>query len=251
MIYPLVSALAFISEYLDSSLGMGYGTALTPILIIMGFEPLKVIPAVLISQLFTDIAACISHHSLKNVNFKLGTNDFKTALLLGTLGSIGVTIAVITAIKIPKNILTLYIGSLVCAMGCLVIYTIRRPVRFSWNRLIGIGLLASFNKGISGGGYGPLVMGGQLVCGLNVKNAVGITAFSEAITCLVGFFVYLITNKTIDWKLTVFLIVSAILAVPVAAFTVKKAPSDSLKRYIGLLMIVLGVFTIIKITSGS
>jgi len=206
MIYALVSVLAFISEYLDSGLGMGYGTALTPILIIIGFEPLRVIPAVLISQLFTDIAACISHHSLKNVNFRIGTNDLKAALLLGVLSSVGVTIAVITAIKIPKNILTFYIGFLVFIMGCLVIYTIKRPMRFAWGRLLGIGILASFNKGISGGGYGPLVMGGQLVCGLNVKNAVGITAFSEAITCLVGFSVYLITNKAIDWKLTGFLI---------------------------------------------
>ncbi|MFA6357370.1 MAG: sulfite exporter TauE/SafE family protein [Candidatus Omnitrophota bacterium] len=251
MIYPLVSLITFISEYLDSGLGMGYGTALTPILIIMGFEPLKVIPAVLISQLFTDIAACISHHRLENVNFKIGSNDFKAALLLGALGSIGVTIAVITAIKIPKNILTFYIGSLVLVMGLLVIYTIKRKMRFSWSKLIGIGLLASFNKGISGGGYGPLVMGGQLVCGLNVKNAVGITAFSEAITCLVGFCVYLITGRIIDWKLVGFLIISAILAVPVAALTVKKTPSDSLKRYIGLLMIVLGLFTILKIASGS
>jgi uncharacterized protein len=251
MLYPLVSVLAFISEYLDSGLGMGYGTALTPILILIGFDPLKVIPAVLISQLFTDIAACISHHKLKNVDLKIGSNDFKAAALLGALGAIGVTIAVITAIKIPKHILTYYIGSLVFTMGCLVIYTIKRKISFSWSKVIGIGLLASFNKGISGVGYGPLVMGGQLICGLNVKNAVGITAFAEAITCLVGFSVYLITGKAIDWKLVIFLVVSAISAVPVAAFTVKKAPSDALKRYIGLLMIILGLFTILKISSGG
>ncbi|HNW38910.1 MAG TPA: sulfite exporter TauE/SafE family protein [Candidatus Omnitrophota bacterium] len=247
----LVGALAFISEYLDSGLGMGYGTALTPILIIVGFEPLQVIPAVLISQLFTDIAACISHHKLKNVDLKIGSADFKAAALLGALGAAGVTGAVIIAIKIPKHILTIYIGSLVLVMGILVIYTIKKPMHFSWRRLMGIGLLASFNKGISGGGYGPLVMGGQLISGLNVKNAVGITAFAEATTCLVGFIIYLITGKPIDWRLVGLLTACAITAVPVAAFTVKKSPSNSLKRYVGLLMIVLGLFTILKIASGS
>ncbi len=247
----LVGALAFISEYLDSGLGMGYGTALTPLLIIIGFEPLKVIPAVLISQLFTDIAACISHHKLKNVDFKIGSNDFKAALLLGMLGAVGVTIAVVIAVKIPKNILTIYIGSLVLIMGLLVIYTINKPLRFSWQRLLAVGLLASFNKGISGGGYGPLVMGGQLVSGLEVKNAVGITAFAEAITCLVGFIIYLVTGRSIDWKLAGLLIVCAVGAVPVAALTVKKSPSKALKRYVGLLMAVLGLFTILKISSGS
>lgn len=247
----IIGALAFISEYLDSGLGMGYGTALTPMLIIMGFEPLKVIPAVLISQLFTDITACISHHKCKNCDLKIGSADFKAASLLGALGAIGVTCAVIIAVKIPKNILTIYIGTLVFTMGLLVIYTIKKPMHFSWPKLMGIGLLASFNKGISGGGYGPLVMGGQLISGLNVKNAIGITAFAEAITCLVGFIIYLITGKDIDWRLVGLLTVCAVGAVPVAAFTVKKSPSNSLKRYIGLLMIILGLFTILKITSGS
>ena len=38
--------LAFVCEFVDSTLGMGYGTSLTPILLLMGFEPLQVVPAV-------------------------------------------------------------------------------------------------------------------------------------------------------------------------------------------------------------
>ena len=248
---PLVGITAFISEYLDSGLGMGYGTALAPILIIMGFEPLKVVPAILISQLVTDITACIFHHKLKNVDLRVGTDDFKAASVLGGLGSIGVVIAVIVAIKIPKNILTFYIGCLVFAMGVLVLVTVKRPMKFSWPRLMGISLLASFNKGISGGGYGPLVMGGQMLSGIHVKNAVGITAFAEAITCLVGFIIYIISGKALDWGLIWTLILCAVLAVPLAALTVKKAPSDRLKQYVGILMAVLGIFTILKITAGG
>ena len=248
---PLVGVIAFMSEYLDSGLGMGYGTALAPILLIMGYEPLKVVPAILISQLVTDIAACVFHHKLDNVNLRVGTSDFKAASVLGGVGSVGVIIAVITAIKIPKHILSLYIGFLVLAMGAIVLVTIKRPMRFSWPRLMGISLLASFNKGISGGGYGPLVMGGQMLSGIHVKNAVGITAFAEAITCLVGFIIYLVSGKAIDWKLVAMLIVCATLAVPLAALTVRKAPSDRLKAYVGILMAVLGLFTILKISTGG
>ena len=39
--------LAFVCEFIDSTLGMGYGTSLTPILLLMGLEPLQVVPAVL------------------------------------------------------------------------------------------------------------------------------------------------------------------------------------------------------------
>ena len=248
---PLIGIAAFMSEYLDSGFGMGYGTALAPIMIIMGYEPLKVVPAILMSQFVTDIAACVFHHKLYNVDLRVGTADFKAASVLGGLGSVGVIIAVITAIKIPKHILLYYIGFLIVTMGIFVLITIKRPMRFSWPRLMGISLLASFNKGISGGGYGPLVMGGQILSGIHVKNAVGITAFAEAITCLVGFIIYLVSGKAIDWKLIAMLVVCASLAVPPAALTVRKTPSNRLKAYVGILMVILGLFTLFKINSGN
>ncbi len=248
---PIVAIVAFISEYLDSGLGMGYGTALAPILIIMGYEPLKIVPAILISQLATDIAACVMHHKVKNVNFAPSSKDFKVALLLGLISAVGVTISALIAIRIPKWLLSMYIGILVFSMGILIFVTATRPMKFSWRKIGGISFLASFNKGISGGGYGPLVMGGQMLSGIHVKNAVGITAFSEAITCLVGFMIYLASGRAIDWKLVWVLIASAILAVPVAALTVKNTNSARLKRYVAVLMIILGLFTILKISGGQ
>jgi uncharacterized membrane protein YfcA len=246
-----VGIIAFFSEFLDSGLGMGYGTALAPILIIMGYHPLKVIPAILISQLVTDIAACVFHNNCSNVDFKIGSKDLKIASFLGAVSSIGVIISVIIALKIPKWLLTLYIGCLVLAMGILILATVNRPMKLSWRKIIGISFLASFNKGISGGGYGPLVMGGQILSGINAKNAVGITAFAEAITCLIGFVIYLIVGRAIDWKLVGLLLLSATPAVPLAALTVKNVHSQRLKKYVGVLITVLGVFTLLKISSGS
>jgi len=43
-----------------------------------------------------------------------------------------------------------------------ILITINRNYRFSWKKITVLGLIASFNKGISGGGYGPVVTGGQL-----------------------------------------------------------------------------------------
>ena len=248
--FILVGIIAFISEYLDSGLGMGYGTALAPILIIIGFHPLKVVPAILISQLITDIAACISHHKLHNVNLEIKSKDFRIALILGMISSVGVIMAVAIALKIPKWLLTLYIGLLVLSMGILILVTIKKPMQFSWRKLMAISFLAAFNKGISGGGYGPLVMGGQMLSGVCAKNAVGITAFAEAVTCFVGFMIYLIMGKSIDWKLTGLLVICATGAVPIAAITVKNVNSEKLKRYVGILITILGLFTLLKIGSS-
>ena len=62
--------MAFICEYMDSTLGMGYGTTLTPVLLIMGYEPLQVVPAVLVSELFSGLLAGALHHKEGNVDFK-------------------------------------------------------------------------------------------------------------------------------------------------------------------------------------
>lgn len=246
----LVGIVTFISEYLDSGLGMGYGTVLAPILIIMGYNPLKVVPAILISQLFTDIAACFCHHNNGNVNLKFNSKDFKVALILGLISAVGVIISVVVAVKIPKWLLTFYIGSLVSFMGVLILITHKKPIAFSFRKLCGVSLLAAFNKGISGGGYGPLVMGGQLISGVNAKSSVGITAFAEAITCLVGFVIYIINGKHIDWKLVGMLIGFATLAVPFAAYTVKHVFADKLKIYVGIFITILGLVTIFRI-AGS
>lgn len=247
----LIALVAFVSEYLDSGLGMGYGTALAPILVILGYDPLRVVPAILISQLVTDIAACIFHHNCSNVDFKFNTKDFKIAAILGLISSVGVIVSVILAFKIPKWLLMLYIGLLVTGMGLLILITVKRKMLFSWRKIMGISFLAAFNKGMAGGGYGPLVMGGQILSGVTARNAVGITAFAEAVTCLVGFIAYLIMGKAIDWKLTGLLLISAIPAVPLAAITIKNTHLDKLKKYVGILILMLGLLTLLRISSGS
>jgi len=248
-LFLLIGIVTFVSEYLDSGLGMGYGTVLSSVLIIMGYHPLKVIPAILISQLVTDVAACISHHKLRNVNFEFKSPDLKIAAILGAISSLGVILSVVIALQIPKWLLTLYIGLLVFFMGILIIVTVNKPVRFSWRKILGLSFLAAFNKGISGGGYGPLVMGGQIISGVAPKNAIGITAFAEAVTCSVGFIIYLILGRTIDYKFTGLLIICALGAVPVAALTVKNISSDRIKRYVGVLISLLGILTLLKVTS--
>ena len=62
--------IAFLAEYMDSTLGMGYGTTLTPLLLLLGFEPLQVVPAILLSELLTGLLAGFTHHSVGNVDFR-------------------------------------------------------------------------------------------------------------------------------------------------------------------------------------
>lgn len=263
-----ILALAFVSEYVDSTLGMGYGTTLTPVLLCMGFAPLQIIPSILLSELFTGLLAGFTHHAMGNVSLLPKTmrlslivkrlreaglvtsiNEglplhLKVTLTIASCSIIGTVTSVLLALQLPKFYLKLYIGLLVFAIGIVILATMKRTFRFSWKRIIGLGLLASFNKGISGGGYGPVVTGGQLLAGVDGKNAIGITSLAEGLTCIVGVVMYWVYPQDIDWKLAPWLCLGALLSVPFSAWTVKAIKTDKLRLAIGIITLLLGTMTI-------
>lgn len=244
----VIILLAFICEYVDSSLGMGYGTTLTPLLMIVGFKPLQIVPAILLSEFLTGLLAGFFHHKLKNVNFKRGTLDFKIVSVMAGCSVFGALFAVFVAIRIPSFYLKLYIGLIVLSMGIIILAMLRHSFKFTWTKISALGTIAAFNKGISGGGYGPLVTGGQILSGIGSKNAVGITSLAEGLTCLVGVSAYfIVTNHTVDWKLAPYLVIGAVLSVPFATLTVKKLKGETLKIGVGIATIILGLFTLYKV----
>ena len=246
-IFLALTIFAFFCELIDSTLGMGYGTTLTPVLMIIGFGPLAIVPCVLLSELITGITAGLAHHKAGNVNFKRGSIHLKIALVLTSCSVIGASIAVFIAINVPTLWLKTYIGVVVLGMGVLILLTVNKNYKFSWKKITGIGLIAAFNKGMSGGGYGPVVTGGQILSGVKGNNAVGITSLAEGLTCVVGVIIFIISPETINWGIAPSLIIGAILSVPFSTFIVKKLPTRTLKISIGVLTLILGLMTLVKL----
>lgn len=263
--------LAFACEYMDSSLGMGYGTTLTPVLLLMEFSPMEIVPSILLSELITGLLAAVCHHREGNVNLKPTSRDvlsiakmlrpldyidscrktvplhLKVAMVLGACGILGTIAAVLIVVNIPKFWLRLYIGTLVLVMGIVILVCRNKESGFSWKKITLLGLIASFNKGMSGGGYGPVVTGGQILSGVQSKNAVGITSLAEGLTCFVGVIAYLLlADKNVVWGLAPWLIIGAVASVPLTAKSVKLVDAKVLKLAIGIATVGLGVFTIFK-----
>jgi len=259
--------MAFVAEYFDSTLGMGYGTSLTPILLLLGYQPMQIVPCILLSELFTGIFAGLIHNRMGNVrlftkqkpkfkdsqlNFISNLKsylpkDLKISLIIALCSIIGTVAAVAISVSLPRFYVKLYIGVLILTMGLLILITSKKVFKFSWKKIIGLSVVASFNKGLSGGGYGPVVTSGQLLSGVNGKNAIGITSFAEGLTCLVGLVMYLSMNQTIDWRLAPFLVLGGMLSVPLSGITVKKMKTDKLRSIIGVVTVGLGLLTLGKI----
>ena len=246
-IFLIISILAFLCELIDSSLGMGYGTTLTPVLMIFGFSPLTIVPSILLSELITGVSAGLAHHRVGNVCFKRGSIHLNICIVLALCSIIGASIAVFLAISIPSIWLKTYIGFIVLIMGILVLLTLNKEYKFSWKKIIGLGLIAAFNKGMSGGGYGPVVTGGQILSGVKGNNAVGITSMAEGLTCIVGVIVFILSPELVDWNLAPSLILGALFSVPFSTIIVKKLPTKSLKVAIGFLTVILGIVTLLKV----
>jgi len=248
----LIGVLAFCCEYMDSALGMGYGTTLTPVLLLLGYPPMLVVPTVLFSEFLTGIMAGGFHHKFGNISLHQGSRDRGIIVTLALTGSIGAVIAVFVAVNIPQVVLKGYIGAMVLSMGVLVFLFRNRTLGFSWSRIVGVGIISAFNKGMSGGGYGPLVVSGQLLSGNEAASSIGVTSFAEGLICAVGFSLYLILHGgsgwfAEHWGFYLPIILGAVFAAPTAAWTTKvMARKVDLKIIISILTCVLGAWTLWK-----
>jgi hypothetical protein len=300
-----VAVIAFCCEFFDSSLGMGYGTTLTPVLLFMGFEPLQIVPSLLLSQFIAGLISALSHSLLKNMtlgfkknhskenslggetsipsgssfaNFdspvqtkkrrsffsKLAdlTTDTKVVLILTFFGILGTLISTVLSAYFSYGAMfnfgvKIYIGLMVLLMGILIFIYRRHHISFSFKKIIFLGGLAGFNKGISGGGFGPLTVSGQILSGREGKSAIASTAFSEGLICFVGVLATLATNLIAsyyaggppdigDWGLAPYLIIGSVLSAPLAALITKKIETDWLTIIVATVTVLLGSFTIIK-----
>ncbi len=239
-----LAVIGLLIEYIKATLGMGYGTALVPILLIMGFAPLIIVPVVLASQLISGVAASYTHHTLSNVNFNRDGRDIRIALFLAGFGIVGASLAAVIAIQIPEWVLRAYIGAVVISMGIMLMWARKRSFNFSWLRMGIIGMVASINKGMTGGGYGPLVTGGQILSGTKPKASVAITALAESITCTGAILVFIFLGSGLDVTLLAPLLVGSMIAMPLSGHTVKRVKEGSLMSGIGVITIVIGIITI-------
>ncbi len=240
MDYAFPVVLSFVAQYVDATLGMGYGTTLTALLVMLGFPVTEVVIAVLLQQLLAGGIASLAHHALGNADLHPGSFHFRLAMLLGGLGLVGGLIAAGMAVAMPISMLDRVIGVVIVVMGLVILLARRAHLRFSWWRAGVLGVVAGANKGFMGGGYGPIVVAGQIAAGDNMRHAVAVTALAEALSCVGGIAGYIIMGARMPWALTGALVMGGIIASILAAATVRALPAGGLKSVVGVVYLVLG-----------
>jgi|SRR3989344_3423110 len=240
---------AFVLQFFDAAVGMGYGE-ITAVLLLLGFQPLEVVPSVILTSGILSLTTGLIHQGFRNVNFSINSEDFKITSLLTGFGIIGVLLGAFIALRLPADILKTYIGFLVLVIGISILLFREkkwsliwwRKQKISFKKIIALGSLAAFNKGISGGGFGPVLAGGQILAGVEIKKVVGITTMAEGIISLLGAIAYNFLNggDHFNLSLILFLLVGGLLATPFGVYIVRKFHPRKLRWSVGIISIIMG-----------
>ncbi|MFX0072087.1 MAG: sulfite exporter TauE/SafE family protein, partial [Candidatus Hermodarchaeota archaeon] len=87
---------------------------------------------------------------------------------------------------------------LVLLMGFIGLYRLTfkedNETVFKLRRLIVFSAIAGFNKGIGGGGYGPVVTMGQIFSGVYEKSATAMVSLAEALVSIIGILTFFLIS---------------------------------------------------------
>lgn len=238
---------AMVMGFVDSALGMMYGTVLSPLLILIGYDVKSVVPAILISQAACCFVASYRHHHLKNANFQTGTTDYRVTTILIWSGVFACIIGVFISVSISPKILNTYIAVLVTVIALMILSG--KSLIMTSKKIYILGFISAFNKALSGGGFGPLVAGGQLVFkDRSEKGAIGSAVFAAASICLLSFLLWLLLNGMPSISLMVPLCVGSVVGGFFGPMALSKIGSkEILKKILGFLILIEGLCIIYKV----
>ena len=229
-----VMLLGFFFETVDSSAGMGFGTALSPLLLVLGFKPLQVVPVLVATQAFTSAYGGVMHSEFENIKFSWRplNKATKSVLLIAIPGILGASVAAVltySTFKLPDTVIETYIAFLVVVMAALVATNALRGKRKKYRPqlLPYFGAAAGLNKGLGSGGYGPVVTLGGVMSGLLEKTSVAITTMSEGFASTAGAITFLVIaalGTDVDWRLLPWLWLGAFPASVVGPYAVRVLP---------------------------
>ncbi len=242
-------------EYMDSAGGMGYGTALTPLLLVAGFDPKQIVPLVMITEMVTGLVSGIIHGEFENVEWKLRpiNETTKLVLMIAITGMCATMISISAVYKIfelHKFWIRLYVTILLIVMGVCSVLTAKTYKKYRPNLMWIFAFVGGFNKGVGGGGYGPVITVGGLLSGVPVKSMVAVTSLAEGLTCLaavVMWFALLSTGVVVDYMLLPSFVIGTVLAAVGAPYTTRVIPEIFWKWAVPIYCCILAAYSFYRI----
>lgn len=242
LLYVLVG---FLAQMIDGALGMAYGVSSNTFLLSLGIPPAAASASVHMAEVVTTGISGISHWKLGNVDWKLVNRLLIPGVIGGALGAYLLT-------SIDGNIIKPYIAVYLLIMGGVIVYKAftlvprNKPDEYHGPRISLLGLFGGFCDAIGGGGWGPVVTSTLVARGKNPRMTIGSVNFSEFFVTLVQSILFVLTLNFMEyWQVILGLLVGGAIAAPIAARLAQKLPMKALMIFVGILIIVLSIRTLV------
>ncbi|MFM1926940.1 MAG: hypothetical protein RLZ06_516 [Actinomycetota bacterium] len=239
----LVSVAGFLAQLVDGAMGMAFGVTSTSLLLFLAYSPAAASAVVHLAEIATSSISGISHIRFKNV-------DWHALVKVAVPGSIGAFIGAVLLSNVDLSSSRPWTASILLALGVLILYRFtrtsilgkKRRARARW--LAPLGLVGGFVDSTGGGGWGPMVTTSLTASNaLEPRKAIGTTntaEFAISIAASIGFLMGLGAEQ-IPWDAVIALLIGGVIAAPIAAWLVSKAPQRLLGILVGNLIIFLNV----------
>ncbi|MBN1157093.1 sulfite exporter TauE/SafE family protein [Candidatus Woesearchaeota archaeon] len=235
-----VVVLSLFFGFMDAAAGMGFGTAMTPLLLIIGFNLKQIVPALMIQQAIAGLADGFLDKKFKNVDwrFKPMSETVKLWLIISVSGSITIFFsvnAVYSWLRISEVWIKIYVAFLLLGMGIFSLFKLRKKVLYRPWRMLFYSVLASFNKGVGGGGYGSVITIGGMLSGVQVKSMLAITALSEGTISAIAsgvWFYLMFSGLTLDFMLLPSMMLATIFYAVAAPYAIRVLPSKMWRFFV-------------------
>ena len=241
--------IGFFSQYIDGTLGMGYGATSSSVLIAIGLLPALVSASVHTAEIFTSLASSISHVRMKNAK-----KEISFPLIIS--GIIGGVIGALFLVNINEFVVKISVGFVLLFLGIFIFYrfALRRRITYSEDlfskpKLFLLGLIGAAFDAFGGGGWGPICTSTLVSQNKQepryIIGSVNLAEFFATVAIVITFGLTLGFENFL-WLITIPLIIGGVIAAPLAAFTCHRIPARWLGLSVGIFLIILNIRTLLK-----
>ena len=241
--FGIMTLAGFLAQFVDGSMGLGYGTISTTFLLAYGVSPAIVSSRVHSARVFSSGVSGYSHHRFGNINKKL----FRAIVIPGVIGAIiGATLAYFgkeysNYVRVPLSLYTIYLGYYIVRKAFARRKAGDKVRRAGWLASIG-GLMDAF----AGGGWGTLVTSTLISKRKNPRYVIGSVCLAEFFVVLASSITFFILLRSIPLLDIAGLIAGGIIAAPIAARLAGKLPARTMFISVGSLVILTSCSTFWK-----
>jgi uncharacterized membrane protein YfcA len=242
MEFFLLFAIGFVAQLVDGALGMAFGVISTTALLTMGIPPAHASAIVHTAEIFTTGASAASHAYHRNV-------DWWLVVRLGIAGVLGAVLGAWILSNADASSIRPIVSGYLLVMGLYILLKAARlaPARAMPNAWpVPVGFVAGFLDASGGGGWGPVATSSLVGAGHVPRKAIGSVNAAEFFVTVAAATTFFVELGASPLHSLVPLILGGVLAAPIGGWAVKRLPARALMVAVGLLIVALSVWQLLR-----